>query len=62
MIDVTEEHLEYLDNLRTDGIINLNMQGASPHVLIKFNVSTSDSKTIAHYWRATFDFRHRKKK
>lgn len=49
----TEEHLEYLDNLRESGVTN--MFGAPAYLRDAFpKLSKTDSYTIFKYWTQTF--------
>lgn len=52
---VTDEHLEYLDDLRESGVTN--MFGAAPYVQECFGVSRTESRTILTYWMETFEER-----
>ena len=53
---VTEDHLEFLDDLRESG--NTNMWGARPYLLGKFpELSTQETKEILMYWTKTFTAR-----
>ena len=49
---VTDEHLQYLDDLRESGVTN--MFGARPYVEQEFYVSKSDASTILSYWMESF--------
>jgi len=49
---VTQEHLEYLDNLRKSAITN--MYGASPYIEKRFKVSQKEAIQILTYWMETF--------
>ncbi len=53
---ITDEHLEYLDDLRESGITN--MFGASVFIEQDFNVSRDDARLILGYWMKTFEERH----
>ena len=53
---VTEEHLEYLDDLRESG--ETNMYGAGPYLIEQFDVSREESYAILGYWMKTFAERH----
>jgi hypothetical protein len=53
---VTEEHLEYLDDLRESGVTN--MFGAAQYVEEDCDVSRRDSRTILSYWMESFEERH----
>ena len=49
---ITDEHLEYLDDLRDSGITN--MYGASEYVEDAFGTSKAESKKILMYWMKSF--------
>jgi len=49
---VTEEHLEYLDELRDFG--DTNMFGAGSYVQQAFGVSRYEAKDIVMYWMKSF--------
>jgi uncharacterized protein YciI len=49
---VTDEHLEYLDNLRESGATN--MFGAGPYVQKEFGVDSKTARTILAYWMESF--------
>jgi len=49
---VTDEHLEYLDDLRESG--ETNMFGAAAYVQGYFDVSKIESCDIHSYWMKTF--------
>ena len=54
---VTDEHLEYLDDLRESG--RTNMLGAAPYLLDEFtSLDKSDAKEVLLYWMDSFDERH----
>jgi len=48
----TDEHLEYLDDLRESG--ETNMFGASPYLMHAFNLTHPVAKKILVYWMRTF--------
>lgn len=53
---LTEEHLEYLDDLRESGVTN--MFGATPHLQEEFpELTYQDAKAILVYWMKTFSER-----
>lgn len=54
----TEEHLEFLDQLREDG--STNMFGASPYLVAAFGVEKDEARAILSYWMRTFSQRHPK--
>jgi hypothetical protein len=49
---VTDEHLEYLDNLRESGVTN--MFGAATYVAAKFDLDPTSSRRILKYWMESF--------
>ena len=53
---VTEEHLDYLDDLRESGVTN--MYGAGAYLERTFKVDNKDAIAILSYWRKTFSSRH----
>jgi hypothetical protein len=55
---VTEEHLQYLDDLRESGATN--MYGAGAWIVDEFGLSREDARTVLTYWMKTFSERHRK--
>lgn len=55
---VTDEHLEYLDELRDSG--DTNMFGAAPYVVEEFGVTKNQARGILGYWMKTFSERHGK--
>jgi uncharacterized protein YciI len=50
--NVTDEHLEYLDQLRESGVTN--MFGARPYLERKFGTNREESMEILKYWMETF--------
>ncbi len=52
----TDEHLEFLDDLRESGVTN--MFGASRYIVNEFGVSTEESLEILGYWMHSFSDRH----
>ena len=55
---LTDEHLEYLDDLKDSGVTN--MFGARPHLLSEFpELSEKEGATILCYWMKTFSERHK---
>jgi uncharacterized protein YciI len=55
---VTNEHLEYLDNLRESGVTN--MYGAGPYLEKEFiNLSKKEARECLSYWMQTFGQRHK---
>ena len=57
---VTEEHLQYLDDLRESG--KTNMFGAAPYLAIEFGLGKTFSLKVLSYWMETFSERHPKGK
>ena len=53
---VTEEHLEYLDELRESGVTN--MFGAAPYVEAVFGLTLREARQVLSYWMQTFSKRH----
>jgi len=53
---VTDEHLEYLDDLRKSG--ETNMYRAVPYLEGQFNLNKEDAKTVVGYWMRSFGERH----
>lgn len=49
---VTQEHLEYLDNLRESGVVN--MFASSPYIEKRFRVNQKEAIKILKYWMETF--------
>jgi hypothetical protein len=50
---VTDEHLEYLDNLRESGATN--MFGARPYLMDEFpDLSDKDASAVLGYWMKSF--------
>ncbi len=54
---VTDDHLEFLDELRDSGVTN--MLGAGPYLQREFDVSKKESHAILQYWMDTFAERHK---
>jgi uncharacterized protein YciI len=58
---VTDEHLEFLDNLRESGVVN--MFGAIPYIQNEFpDLSQKEATAILSYWMRTFSDRHQETK
>lgn len=55
---VTDEHLEYLDDLRDSGVVN--MFGATPYIRTAFGLKTETCRLILQYWMKTYSERHPK--
>ena len=53
---VTDEHLQYLDELRASG--DTNMYGAGPYLAQEFGITQSESHEILGYWMKSFSERH----
>jgi len=54
---VTEEHLQYLDELRESG--DTNMYGARPWLMEEFwGLTKQEADVILSYWMKTFSERH----
>ena len=53
---VTDDHLEYLDDLRESGATN--MFGAAPYLEDEFALSRKDARTVLVYWMESFTERH----
>lgn len=49
---VTDEHLDYLDDLRESG--DTNMYGAGPYVVERFGITKKEARDIVKYWMETF--------
>ena len=49
---VTDEHLEYLDDLRESGVTN--MFGAGGYIEKEFCVNKKDAREILKYWMESF--------
>jgi len=52
---VTEEHLEYLDDLRESG--ETNVYGAPAYLEDDFGVTRREARDITSYWMSTFEER-----
>ena len=53
---VTEEHLEYLDDLRDSGVTN--MYGAGRYLEQWFDIPQRVARTILVYWMESYIERH----
>lgn len=53
---VTDEHLEYLDDLRESGVTN--MFGAGRYLEDEFDIERKTASGILSYWMKTFSDRH----
>jgi hypothetical protein len=49
---VTDEHLEYLDDLRESGVTN--MFGAGSFLEAHFDLNRNDAREILSYWMKSF--------
>lgn len=49
---VTDDHLRFLDALRSSGVTN--MFGATPYLIEAFGMSRLEGRTILAYWMETF--------
>ena len=49
----TEEHRDYLNDLRDGG--SINMFGAAQHVALEFNLSMKDAKQVLKYWMMSYN-------
>lgn len=56
MITVTEEHLNFLDDLRDSG--QTNMFGASRYIEQEFGVTREQAREILCHWMDTFSERN----
>ena len=54
---VTDEHLEFLDDLREMGTIN--MFGARPNLIAEFGLPKKDAAEILTYWMESFGERQK---
>jgi len=55
--NVTNDHLEYLDNLR--GLGSTNMFGAGPYVSREFGIDEEEARGIVAYWMTSFGDKNR---
>ena len=53
---VTDEQLEYLDDLRESGVTN--MFGAGPYVREEFSLDRRDAQQVVLYWMESFEERN----
>lgn len=53
---LTDEHLEFLDELRESGVTN--MFGATPYLVNEFFLTKQEARVVLLYWMATFTERH----
>ena len=52
---VTDAHLEFLDELRESG--EINMFGAAPYLTDIFDLSKQEARKVLTYWMQTFGTR-----
>jgi hypothetical protein len=57
---VTEEHLQFLDQLRESG--EINMFGAAPYLAEFFDLTQQEARKVLAYWMQTFSSRKGKNK
>jgi len=50
--NVTDDHLEWLDDLRESG--DTNMFGAGPYLAGAFGIDKKEARGIVGYWMETF--------
>jgi len=55
-IDITDEHLEFLDDLRDNGITN--MFGAGSYLEEAFDMSSREATYVLQQWMETYGERH----
>ena len=55
---VTDEHLQFLDELRESG--EINMFGAAPYLSNIFDLSKQEARKALTYWMQTFGTRKQK--
>lgn len=53
---LTDEHLEFLDDLRESGVTN--MFGARPYLVEEFGMTKDVASAVLTYWMKTFSVRH----
>ena len=51
-INITDEHLEYLDGLRESGVTN--MFGAGGYIEARFITGRNEARAILTYWMESF--------
>lgn len=56
-MEIKEEYLEYLDDLRESGATN--MFGAGAYLEEDFGLSRKEARDILAYWMQTFSERHK---
>ena len=54
----TNDHLEYLDDLRESGATNIF--GARPFLMDEFDLPSYKAKEVLMYWMKSFSERHQK--
>lgn len=57
---VTDDMLEYLDELRDSGVVN--MFGSRPYVMEEFDLDSKEAQSVVSYWMKTYGQRHEKQK
>ena len=55
-MNITNEQIQFLDDLRDSGIVN--MFGAGPYIQEEFGVSKHDANRILNHWMGTYNERH----
>jgi len=55
--NLTDEHLEYLDDLRESGVTN--MYGAGAYLEDEFDMTREEANQVLTYWMKTFGERHK---
>jgi hypothetical protein len=55
---VTDEHLQFLDELRESG--EINMFGAAPYIADLFEIPMQQARKVLTYWMRTFTARKQK--
>ncbi len=53
---VTDEHLQFLDELRDSGVTN--MYGAEGYIQDEFNIPMVEAREILEYWMESYSERH----
>lgn len=57
-MEATQEHLEYLDDLRQSGVVN--MFGAGAYLQRDWDLSRTEAHEVLKQWMDTFATRHPK--
>lgn len=55
--EITDTHLEFLDDLRKSG--ETNMFGGASYVQQRFSLSKKDAAAVLMHWMATFEARQK---